>query len=82
MNKIAFEFELAVASIWCVLLAILILTAFFVTPFREGNGIYLDGTLTFGKTEKCLTFDNEPLCQDGDFKVSVIEVFGLTKIDF
>lgn len=52
-----------------------------VVYFRSGNGIYLDKSLTFGKSEKCETFNNDPLCPKGDFKVSVIEVIGLTKLD-
>jgi len=51
------------------------------TASRGGNAIFLDGTLTFGKTETCATFNNPPLCADGDFKISVIEVYGLHRID-
>jgi len=47
----------------------------------NGNGLFLDGELTYGKSEKCATFANEPLCEDGDFRISVIEVYGLTPLD-
>eukprot|EP00095_Tigriopus_kingsejongensis_P002050 maker-scaffold254_size236139-snap-gene-0.9 protein:Tk02050 transcript:maker-scaffold254_size236139-snap-gene-0.9-mRNA-1 annotation:"tbc1 domain family member 24 isoform x4" len=46
-----------------------------------GNGIYLDSSLTFGKSERCATFNNPPLCKDGDFEVAVIEVYGLNYLD-
>ncbi len=49
--------------------------------FSGGNGIYLDASLTWGKTEHCATFDNPPLCQEGDFKVALIEVYGLNELD-
>ena len=48
---------------------------------RNGTGIYLDSTLTYGKTESCSTFNNPPLCPEGDFTVSVIEVYGLNLLD-
>ena len=48
----------------------------------NGNGIYLDSTLNYGKTDKCLTFDNPPLCKEKDFQIAAIEVFGLSKLDF
>jgi len=48
----------------------------------DGNGILLHEGLTQGKTEKCATFNNPPLCQTGDFSVAAIEVYGLFKLDF
>ena len=48
----------------------------------SGNGIYLDSTLDYGKTETCLTFNNPPLCNEKDFQIATIEVFGLSKIDY
>ena len=48
----------------------------------NGNGIYLDSTLNYGKTDKCLTFDNPPLCKEKDFQIAAIEVFGLSKLDY
>ena len=48
---------------------------------RNGNGILLDPTLTQGKTERCDTFDNPPLCKSGDFTIAAIEVYGLFKLD-
>jgi len=47
----------------------------------NGNGLFLDPSLTQGKTERCATFDNQPLCQSGDFTISAIEVYGLFKLD-
>ena len=49
--------------------------------FRGGNGIYIDGTLSRGKTESCKTFGNSPLCKSSDFEISAIEVFGLGLAD-
>ena len=47
-----------------------------------GNGIYIDSSMTFGKTEHCKTFDNPPLCEKGDFQIAIIEVYGLNKLDW
>ena len=41
----------------------------------------MDGNLTNGKTEKCQTFNNPPLCKEGDFQIAAIEVFGLFRVD-
>lgn len=46
-----------------------------------GNAIYIDSTLNHGKTEGCQTFDNPPLCEDGDFEIAAIEVYGLSLLD-
>ncbi|XP_047736312.1 GTPase-activating protein skywalker isoform X1 [Hyalella azteca] len=43
----------------------------------DGQGLFLDHELQFGKTEKCLTFDNPPLCPTGDFEIKVVEVYGI-----
>jgi len=45
-----------------------------------GTGIYVDENLRFGRTEKCSTFNNLPLCNEADFTVSVIEVYGFTQL--
>ena len=47
-----------------------------------GNGIYIDATLNHGKTDKCQTFDNPPLCKEKDFQIAAIEVFGLIKLEY
>ena len=47
----------------------------------EGNAIYIDSTLSHGKTEKCQTFNNPPLCKESNFQIAAIEVFGLLKLD-
>jgi len=46
-----------------------------------GNGIYIDATLSRGKTEACKTFGNPPLCKTPNFEISSIEVFGLGLAD-
>ncbi|CAG7717920.1 unnamed protein product [Allacma fusca] len=46
----------------------------------EGQGVYLDEELRFGKTESCLTFNNPPLVSTRDFEVRVLEVFGFAVI--
>jgi len=48
-----------------------------------GNGIYLDRTLSQGKTESCKTFGNgnPPFCTSKDFDIAAIEVFGLAFAD-
>ena len=40
----------------------------------NGSGIWLDEDLTRGKSEKCDTFNNEPLSASGDFTCTVLEV--------
>lgn len=47
---------------------------------REGTGIQLDAELRYGKSERCLTFDNEPLVSNGDFEVQVLEVFAFSMV--
>lgn len=39
-----------------------------------GNGIWVDEELTKGKSERCDTFRNKPLCSTGDFTCAVVEV--------
>lgn len=41
-----------------------------------GSGLWLDENLYKGKTERCDTFDNKPLCSSGDFTCSVVQVIG------
>ncbi|KAF4523265.1 hypothetical protein B566_EDAN006888 [Ephemera danica] len=41
-----------------------------------GQAIWMDENIRFGKTEKCLTFNNPPLCPGGDFEIQVLEVYG------
>jgi hypothetical protein len=43
--------------------------------YSDGSAIYIDGSLTCGKTEKCSTFDNPPLCADGDFQAQIQKNF-------
>jgi len=49
-----------------------------LSPCREGTGIQIDSDLRYGKSERCLTFDNDPLVAGGDFEVQVIEVFAFS----
>lgn len=42
----------------------------------NGVGLWIDEDLTRGKTEKCDTFNNKALCENGDFTCSIIEVIG------
>ena len=49
-----------------------------------GNGLalYLDENLHYGQTERCHTFENEPLCSTRDFTINSIEVFGFNDISW
>ncbi|XP_050302931.1 LOW QUALITY PROTEIN: GTPase-activating protein skywalker [Anthonomus grandis grandis] len=42
----------------------------------DGQAIWLDENIRFGKTDHCATFNNPPLCPSGDFEVRVLEVYG------
>ncbi|CAD5116941.1 DgyrCDS5780 [Dimorphilus gyrociliatus] len=44
-----------------------------------GEALQLDENLTKGRSEKCSTFDNEPLVEDSDFVCSIVEVFGFNR---
>ncbi|KAG8009133.1 TBC1 domain family member 24 [Nibea albiflora] len=41
----------------------------------EGNALYIDSELNHGRTGRCATFDNPPLCAE-TFQVSLLEVWG------
>ncbi|XP_011486416.2 TBC1 domain family member 24 isoform X1 [Oryzias latipes] len=41
----------------------------------EGNALYIDSELNHGRTGRCTTFDNPPLCSES-FQVSLLEVWG------
>ncbi|XP_061823654.1 TBC1 domain family member 24 isoform X2 [Nerophis lumbriciformis] len=41
----------------------------------EGNALYIDSELNHGRTGRCTTFDNPPLCAES-FQVSLLEVWG------
>jgi TLD. len=36
----------------------------------------MDENIRYGKTDKCSTFNNPPLCVGGDFEIRVLEVYG------
>ncbi|XP_063244568.1 GTPase-activating protein skywalker isoform X2 [Bacillus rossius redtenbacheri] len=42
----------------------------------DGQAIWMDENIRFGKTDRCLTFNNPPLCNNGDFEIRVLEVYG------
>ncbi|XP_047107589.1 GTPase-activating protein skywalker [Schistocerca piceifrons] len=44
----------------------------------EGQAIWMDENIRFGKTDRCLTFNNPPLCASGDFEIRVLEVYGFS----
>ncbi|RXG67163.1 TBC1 domain family member 24 [Armadillidium vulgare] len=46
----------------------------------NGHGLMLDYELQFGKTERCDTFNNLPLCSTPDFEIKVVEVFSLGQV--
>ncbi|XP_014251748.1 TBC1 domain family member 24 isoform X2 [Cimex lectularius] len=42
----------------------------------DGQAIWMDENIRFGKTDSCLTFNNPPLCAGRDFEIKVLEVYG------
>lgn len=42
----------------------------------SGQAIWMDENIRFGKTDRCQTFNNPPLCATGDFEIRVLEVYG------
>ncbi len=42
--------------------------------FRNGDGLCIDQSLCEGVTAHCDTFDNEPLCSQSYFSISVLEM--------
>jgi len=42
--------------------------------FRNGDGLCIDQSLCEGRTAHCETFDNEPLCSQPYFSISVLEM--------
>lgn len=48
----------------------------FFYNFREGQAIWMDENIRYGKTDRCQTFNNPPLCPSGDFEIRVLEVYG------
>ncbi|KAI1896247.1 hypothetical protein AGOR_G00092840 [Albula goreensis] len=41
----------------------------------DGNALYIDAELNHGRTGRCTTFDNPPLCTE-TFQISLLEVWG------
>ncbi|XP_043480110.1 GTPase-activating protein skywalker isoform X1 [Leptopilina heterotoma] len=44
----------------------------------DGQAIWMDENIRFGKTDHCSTFNNPPLCASGDFEIRVLEVYGFS----
>ncbi|KAG5674568.1 hypothetical protein PVAND_004522 [Polypedilum vanderplanki] len=44
----------------------------------DGQAIWMDENIRFGKTDRCKTFNNPPLCESGDFEIRVLEVYGFS----
>ncbi|XP_041973230.1 GTPase-activating protein skywalker isoform X5 [Aricia agestis] len=44
----------------------------------EGQAIWMDENIRYGKTDRCSTFNNPPLCPSGDFEIRVLEVYGFS----
>uniref|UniRef100_A0A0K8STK2 TBC1 domain family member 24 n=2 Tax=Lygus hesperus TaxID=30085 RepID=A0A0K8STK2_LYGHE len=42
----------------------------------DGQAIWMDENIRYGKTDSCLTFNNPPLCRGRDFEIKVLEVYG------
>ncbi|XP_073987009.1 GTPase-activating protein skywalker isoform X7 [Rhodnius prolixus] len=42
----------------------------------DGQAIWMDENIRYGKTDRCLTFNNPPLCSGRDFEIRVLEVYG------
>ncbi|KAJ1097779.1 hypothetical protein NDU88_002896 [Pleurodeles waltl] len=41
----------------------------------DGQALYIDSDLHYGRTSQCNTFNNQPLCSE-NFQISVLEVWG------
>lgn len=44
--------------------------------YSDGQAIWMDENIRYGKTDRCSTFNNPPLCASGDFEIRVLEVYG------
>lgn len=49
---------------------------FSLSFFSDGQAIWMDENVRYGKTESCSTFNNPPLCLSRDFEIKVLEVYG------
>ncbi|VEN52234.1 unnamed protein product [Callosobruchus maculatus] len=45
----------------------------------DGQAIWIDENIRYGKTDHCVTFNNPPLCPNGDFEIRVLEVYGFAR---
>lgn len=50
---------------------------FFYCFFSNGEGLWIDGELSKGRSTRCDTFNNKPLTSnmDGDFTITRVDVF-------
>lgn len=46
----------------------------------DGQAIWMDENIRYGKTDRCSTFNNPPLCPSGDFEIRVLEVYGFSGV--
>lgn len=46
----------------------------------DGQAIWMDENIRFGKSDRCKTFNNPPLCESGDFEIRVLEVYGFVGV--
>ncbi|XP_070494948.1 GTPase-activating protein skywalker isoform X3 [Chironomus tepperi] len=46
----------------------------------DGQAIWMDENIRFGKSDRCKTFNNPPLCPSGDFEIRVLEVYGFVGV--
>ena len=55
-------------------------TTMFSIGGGNGQGIWVDADIRFGKTEKCDTFGNPPLGGKSHFEIKVMEVYGFESL--
>ncbi|VVC44185.1 Hypothetical protein CINCED_3A017034 [Cinara cedri] len=46
----------------------------------DGQAIWMDENVRYGKSENCSTFNNPPLCKSRDFEIKVLEVYGFDRM--
>ena len=57
-----------------------ILYFYLFLTYSDGQAIWMDENIRFGKSDKCKTFNNPPLCPSGDFEIRVLEVYGFVGV--
>lgn len=61
-----------------VVIYIYIYFIFFRINKRDHDGLSINYDLTSGTSNRCLTFDNEPLSSAINFEISCLEIIGFT----